>query len=151
MEKLKVGDTIHRYTLANGMELEGKSFEDAVWFAKARLSLEGERLRLVSDAILGTVVEATDIGEHQIYQLTAKETSLKQDPDFIEKRFYWGTCYGMFDPERKSAVIITQRETPAETRRVARELLSTVKAGTIAFDAEANAWRTKMQEWGISG
>ncbi len=95
MEKLKVGDTIHRYTFANGVELEGKSLEDAVGFAKARLSLEGESLRLVSDVTLGTVVEVTDIGKHQIYQLTAKETSLKQDPDFIEKRFYWGTCYGI--------------------------------------------------------
>ena len=72
--------------------------------------------------------------------------NVKPKPEFIEKHFHWGLCYGMLDPERMAAVIV--KMTP-DAREYARERLSRVRDGCIFKDEYTYQCEAKMREWGV--
>ncbi len=79
--------------------------------------------------------------------------SENMNPDFIEKRFFWGMCYGVLDPKRMAAVIIKRggEENGKPLRDRALTLLQGVENGAISIDPDAQIVLDKMREWGIPG
>ena len=69
-------------------------------------------------------------------------------PDFIEKRLYWGLCYGILDTKRMAAVII---EGGHDARARAKAMIADVKDGHIRKDEYVRQIEVKMREWEIRG
>lgn len=77
----------------------------------------------------------------------ALETT-KGRPDFVEKRFYWGLCYGLLNVKRMAAVII---EGGPDARLRAMELLADVKDECIYKDDYTSRIEILMRKWGTEG
>lgn len=69
-------------------------------------------------------------------------------PDFIEKRFHWGLCYGLLDTKRMAAVII---EGGPDARAKARAIIGDVRDGHIRKDEYARQIEVIMREWEMEG
>lgn len=71
------------------------------------------------------------------------------EPEFVEKRFFWGLCYGLLDVKRMAAVII--RGEGPEIRKRAKEELAGVSDGHLAMDGYTMEIQQKIRKWGIPG
>ena len=75
--------------------------------------------------------------------------NLEKDPP--TKDCYWGTVYGLFNPNTKEAIVVTQIENPKNTTQISQAILSGLEKRKISTDVDASTWSIKVLNWGICG